>query len=739
MLPRIEPNFFIGNATGIATLGFAANFITDDIGANDLPIEIVPHRGTVLLGRNYHETVATMCHEYGHLLGLPDLFNTAFLQSPDPGGPENDSAGIGNWGLMGWGTLGWNRNDGPNSFSAWSRLELGWAQVAEPEEERSEVRLEPVALNGQVFKIPIGDREFFLLENRLGAASYYDRSVPTDGLLIWHVANRGHLTVDLECADGRWQEAGFPLGQIADPLNGSDNLDFWSHDRAYTDRHRGNFGDATDPFDGVRFTAFTPQTNPSSAGIAGEANVQISLEDIHYENQDILAQLQTAPAGVRLEEFKVVHGLVDGAIVVGGDIRFSFRLVNQGGVPLRDLQARIVTDDPWIEVLQDGVLGPLAAGVALHTRTSEEFRPRFRFSPDLTERHTAEITLEVRNGDQLLHTRTLSLSALPFVRLFGRVTDPAGQPAKAVKISASRGRFHQTALTDEDGLYEFKLPGGTYFITATRQNAISIFIAEDHELDFVLPGSFQVLGRISNDTPEPLTGYMTFYPLEVGVPLLKIYAWDFGYEAVLPPGRFHIGMSIGGLEGTKNLGIVDIRVSQELDFKVPIGSRVQGRLVDGQGVPVVHQFSIAEQGTFSLSAISDQQATETFWTRPDGTLWLKAVPGIFEFSAIVAGQRWVLGKQETGRRPAFRAAAAGGQRRVERAYVRWGRGADHRRGCTAARAAARFGRQAFPHQRPNRFYRRLPDPAGGGDLHPGQRPLYRRGQSPLARRCDPRS
>ena len=68
---------------------------------------------------------------YGHILGLPDLFNARFLSSEEPLPPERDSAGIGRWGLMGWGALGWNGDDGPNPLSAWSRVRLGWASPRE--------------------------------------------------------------------------------------------------------------------------------------------------------------------------------------------------------------------------------------------------------------------------------------------------------------------------------------------------------------------------------------------------------------------------------------------------------------------------------------------------------------------------------------------------------------------------------------------------------------------------------
>ena len=90
--------FLLG--TGFGELGFKEDFITDDVGATGARIRVRSDRGTIQQGRTYGETVGVMCHEYGHVLGLPDLFNVRFLRQPRLG-PEEDSAGIGNWGLMG--------------------------------------------------------------------------------------------------------------------------------------------------------------------------------------------------------------------------------------------------------------------------------------------------------------------------------------------------------------------------------------------------------------------------------------------------------------------------------------------------------------------------------------------------------------------------------------------------------------------------------------------------------------
>jgi immune inhibitor A len=106
-----------------------------------------------------------LCHEFGHLLGLPELYA--------PGGATHE--GIGVWGLMGQGTwLG--HGDHPPHLDAWSKQQLGWVDV----------ETEP-----RVVRIPAGPddaREYYLLENRARIGA--DERLPGEGILVWHVDER---------------------------------------------------------------------------------------------------------------------------------------------------------------------------------------------------------------------------------------------------------------------------------------------------------------------------------------------------------------------------------------------------------------------------------------------------------------------------------------------------------------------------------------------------------------------
>jgi M6 family metalloprotease-like protein len=67
-------------------------------------------------------TVGVFCHEFGHVLGLPDLYDTSY---------ETD--GVGEWSLMAGGS--WNGSTGngdvPAPLLAWERKQLGWVTYSD--------------------------------------------------------------------------------------------------------------------------------------------------------------------------------------------------------------------------------------------------------------------------------------------------------------------------------------------------------------------------------------------------------------------------------------------------------------------------------------------------------------------------------------------------------------------------------------------------------------------------------
>lgn len=105
--------------------------------------------------------MGVVCHEFGHQLGLPDLYDT----NGDEGGT---SQGVGAWDVMGTGV--WNFNGFcPAGLSAWSRIFLG---VIGPQRVVTAQQISLSMLERQVesfpraVQIPMTETEYLLLENR---------------------------------------------------------------------------------------------------------------------------------------------------------------------------------------------------------------------------------------------------------------------------------------------------------------------------------------------------------------------------------------------------------------------------------------------------------------------------------------------------------------------------------------------------------------------------------------------
>ncbi|MDY6863453.1 MAG: M6 family metalloprotease domain-containing protein [Thermodesulfobacteriota bacterium] len=182
------------------------------------------------------QTMGVFAHEFGHSLGLPDLYDI-----------DNSSEGIGNWCLMAAGS--WNyidrSGDSPAHMSAWCKYFLGWVMPTRITETLTEESIEPANEVMDVYQFSpsksSGIGEYFLIENR--QLSGFDEGLPGNGLAIWHIDEKqstnkkeyyppfnifGHYKVALEQADGLWHlEKNNNRGDAGDLYPGSsDNRSF---------------------------------------------------------------------------------------------------------------------------------------------------------------------------------------------------------------------------------------------------------------------------------------------------------------------------------------------------------------------------------------------------------------------------------------------------------------------------------------------------------------------------------
>lgn len=175
--------------------------------------------------------IGTFCHEFGHVLGLPDYYDT-------------DNSGtytIGSWDIMCSGSYNGNGKT-PPTYTAGERFQLGWVTPIQLTEAGS-YTLEPIESGSkQIYLIAKNahnlswdspnQNEYWLLENRQRVGwDRHSTSLPGTGMLIWHIdynagiwgANKPNNDVpmryDIEEAGG---QRGYSNG--GDPYPGTKNI-----------------------------------------------------------------------------------------------------------------------------------------------------------------------------------------------------------------------------------------------------------------------------------------------------------------------------------------------------------------------------------------------------------------------------------------------------------------------------------------------------------------------------------
>ena len=127
---------------------------------------------------NILDGIGTVCHEFGHALGLMDLYDTDYGES---GGYAHDPE---DWDLMSGGSyLNYGRT--PAALTIFERYVLGWAQpttITEP----GTYTLKPVSIDNEGFIInTYTKKEYFFIDNR--QKSRWDAYIPGHGMIVCRV------------------------------------------------------------------------------------------------------------------------------------------------------------------------------------------------------------------------------------------------------------------------------------------------------------------------------------------------------------------------------------------------------------------------------------------------------------------------------------------------------------------------------------------------------------------------
>lgn len=183
-----DPNDIWSHSWDLASAKYFGNSTYDTYTTNDIcktnPSQYVKINDYIIQPETFGtgiSTVGVFAHEYGHALGLPDLYDT-----------DNTSQGIGNWSLMAGGS--WNGvsrgGDRPAHLDPWSRYALGWIAPVRIGTTTTGKTIAPVETGAELYQLlgsgtQSGAAEYFLLENRQKTG--FDAALPGSGLLIWHI------------------------------------------------------------------------------------------------------------------------------------------------------------------------------------------------------------------------------------------------------------------------------------------------------------------------------------------------------------------------------------------------------------------------------------------------------------------------------------------------------------------------------------------------------------------------
>ena len=209
------------------------------------------------------EGIGTMCHEFSHVLGLPDFYDTNNIYDGRCVHPDT-------WSVMAGGA-DFNYGRMPCCFSLFERYALGFAnpQVIS---EAGTYSLEALHSSNTGYRLKTPEKkESFYIENRQKVK--WDSALPGHGMLIFRVDSTGQAAWELE-----------------NSVNDNPNHPYYELLRAGGVKSNNisvSVGASSDPFPGTsRVTAINNETQPSLKTWTGKSN-SIAFRNIKESNRVI--------------------------------------------------------------------------------------------------------------------------------------------------------------------------------------------------------------------------------------------------------------------------------------------------------------------------------------------------------------------------------------------------------------------------------------------------------------------
>lgn len=263
-------------------------------------------------------TMGVYAHEYGHTLGLPDLYDTDY-----------SSWGIGNWSLMSMGSRNANGRQ-PAFLDIWCKSQLGFIDpvvITANEVGREIPSSYENPFGVRIWKNGEGGSQYFMMENRRKMG--HDSFIAGSGLLIYHIdesiygnSDENHPQVAIEQADGLFE------------LEAGDN--------------RGN---SNDVWSSLTKTSFDDLSTPSSKDYSNN-NTQVAVWDISAPDSVMSCNFDISYSRpLFLLQNSIVddalYGNGDGIIDIGETVTFTVSLQNKW-LDAEGVTATLSSDNPGI-------------------------------------------------------------------------------------------------------------------------------------------------------------------------------------------------------------------------------------------------------------------------------------------------------------------------------------------------------------------------------------------------------
>ena len=278
--------------------------------------------------------IGVLAHEFGHALGLPDLYDTDY-----------SSSGSGKLALMASGSWGTSNNSPwyPATMIGWCKNQLGWIDVVEITEDHDAVSIQQTYSNNTVYRVNHSqiEEEYWYIENRQKVGS--DTLMPTAGLTIWHINDdiaqgwapnndEPYYGVGLEQADGM-----FAL-ENGGPSNGADVFPGDSDNREFSNSSSPNttslYGEASmlrldnisDPGEFMSFDVeyneiilATASLNDGGGNAYGEGVISMGMEN-EFELNQLQFELDFSPSYVEITGVTALERTTFDSVIIENNV-----------------------------------------------------------------------------------------------------------------------------------------------------------------------------------------------------------------------------------------------------------------------------------------------------------------------------------------------------------------------------------------------------------------------------------